>query len=518
MKRFLLNIILIGFVIVSYCQNSFHKLIFFEGIPTVTFRGIYPTDSCFYVVGNFTDTAIFSGVIFAKIGLSGELLLFNTLNNPGSNEDYFNTYSDLLVTPSGNLFSVGSLYDSISYAQIRMFNSEGDTILTRKFRSILYPEHSFLVAFGIQRNRNGDYAVLINHETNESPHDGDISLLILDSLFQVKSYKSYANSTKYENPTSLSLDTDGGYLIGARRTNAGQVQLGYTSRTLIIKTDSLGMEQWQWLSPAGQLRDKAQAMIRTTDGGLVVASGRGVESNDNPFYHDLYWDALIFKLDADRNLVWQRPFRGYTNTGQTALTEMVSAPDGSGFVACGITTDTVGAPEGYHDSWLVKVSNHGDSLWARHYAWFDGEFVAPEAWDMKATPDSGYVVVGYSLNVGQHVPGWIMKVDKHGCLIPGCNANDGPNATEEVEAEMKLAIYPNPTSDFLNFELRSHRLPQSASFRIVDATGKLVKELQSDSPRDTFIVPVREWVSGVYWLQYLEGGEVRASEQFVVNK
>jgi Secretion system C-terminal sorting domain len=111
-----------------------------------------------------------------------------------------------------------------------------------------------------------------------------------------------------------------------------------------------------------------------------------------------------------------------------------------------------------------------------------------------------------------------MKLDSFGCLIPGCNANDVPNATMEEQPEMKLAIYPNPTSDFLNFELRTPRLLQRAIFRIVDANGKVVKELQSDSPRDTFIVPVRDWAAGVYFLQYLENNEVRAVERFVVGR
>ncbi|MBK8566433.1 MAG: T9SS type A sorting domain-containing protein [Saprospiraceae bacterium] len=444
--------------------------------------------------------------------------LFKTFNNPGSFDDYENAYSDLMRTSDGNLLTAGGLYDTTSNAQIRVFNTEGDTVLTKSFRSILYPEHSYLVVLGIQRRLNGDYGVLISFETNENPHDADISLLVLDSLYQVKSYKSYAHSNSYEISAALSLDTDGGYLIGAKRTNEGQVNSGFTSRTLIVKTDSLGVEQWQWLSPANKLWDKAQAMIRTPDGGLVVASGTGAEKWNNPANpHYLEWNALIFKLDTARNLLWQRPFRGYTDSGQTTLTEMVAAPDGSGFVACGIAMDTVGGQGAYHNAWLVKASNHGDSLWARHYAWFDGDFVAPEAWDMKATPDSGYVVVGYSLNVGQHVPGWIMKVDKHGCLIPGCNANDGPNATEEEKPEMKLAIYPNPTSDFLNFELRSPRLPQRASFRIVDSNGKVVKEMQSDSPRDTFILPVREWAEGAYILQTFVGNLLLTTDKFIVS-
>lgn len=111
-----------------------------------------------------------------------------------------------------------------------------------------------------------------------------------------------------------------------------------------------------------------------------------------------------------------------------------------------------------------------------------------------------------------------MKLDSFGCLIPGCNANDGPNATTEEVPSFHLAIYPNPTTAYLNFELRTPQLLQKASFRIYDINGRLVKEFVSDSPKDTFIVPVWDWEAGVYFLQYLEGGEVQAVERFIVTK
>ncbi len=151
----------------------------------------------------------------------------------------------------------------------------------------------------------------------------------------------------------------------------------------------------------------------------------------------------------------------------------------------------------------------------------------PEPIDFKPTLDGGYIVCG-TTQEGHETWGWLMKLDSFGCLIPGCNANDGPNATTEdpegagepsfPQSGGHLAIYPNPTTDFLNFELRAPQLPKAASFRILDSGGRLVKEYRTDNPRNTFIVPVREWAAGVYYLQYLEKGEVRTVERFVVTK
>ena len=86
-----------------------------------------------------------------------------------------------------------------------------------------------------------------------------------------------------------------------------------------------------------------------------------------------------------------------------------------------------------------------------------------------------------------------------------------------VETPIQLAIHPNPTSDYLNFQLRTPKDIQTAHFRIVDANGRTVKEMESDLPKGTNIVPVHDWAGGVYFLQYLENGQVRHTERFVVS-
>ena len=112
---------------------------------------------------------------------------------------------------------------------------------------------------------------------------------------------------------------------------------------------------------------------------------------------------------------------------------------------------------------------------------------------------------------------WLLKLDQYGCLVPNCYT-----ATEEAptgeEPAIRLAIYPNPTADYLNFYLRTPRPVKEASFRIVSAEGRLVQSFQSDRPDVTFIVPVWDWAAGVYFLQYLEEGMVKGSERFVVQR
>ena len=403
------------------------------------------------------------------------------------------------------------------------YSLDGDTILIKEYNGILYPDITYHLVKGIISTPENGYAIIQSHDAHENPQDVDISLLIIDSLLNEKYYKRYGTSTWHELARTLILEQDFGYLLGAERTNLGKVNINYENRTLLIKTDSLGNQQWQWLSPEGVLQDGAHAMIKTPDGGLVVASGQGQEIGNNPNIHTLVWDALIFKLDADRNVVWSTPFRGGLPTGQTKLTEMVEATDGNGYVASGIFLEYISDVEWYHTSWLVKVSPEGDSLWARRYTYFDGEFVAPEVWDMKATPDGGYVLVGtapqvFDINTNPYIPAWIMKVDSFGCLIPGCQLDDTTAVSGSPEQTARLAIFPNPASDFLHFELRPASITSTFTARIVDANGKTMTEIPAVSTHTTYTLPLWHWPPGVYFLQLLHDGLPVRTERFVVGR
>ena len=107
----------------------------------------------------------------------------------------------------------------------------------------------------------------------------------------------------------------------------------------------------------------------------------------------------------------------------------------------------------------------------------------------------------------------MLKVDEHGCLIPGCHLI---NSAEELEnGQAELAIYPNPARDFLNFQLRGVVPEPDGEFRIVDIAGKTMKAGKAGNLADTYIVPVEGWPVGTYFLQYLQGNSLLLSQPFI---
>lgn len=258
-------------------------------------------------------------------------------------------------------------------------------------------------------------------------------------------------------------------------------------------------------------------MVRAPDGGLIVATGKGIEHPVNDASSRLFWFPYFFKLNAAHEVEWGREFRGTRQSYGFSIKKIAPATDGSGYIGISQIGEDISIGEEVLGNWLIKVSPQGDSLWARYYSIFDEKISWPKPFDLKNTPDGGYIVVGQA---HPHQPdgsriqrAWMMKVDKYGCLIPGCHLL---NDVEDMESEpVELAIYPNPAQDFLNFQLRGTALPKGAQFRIVDIAGKTMQAFKAGNLADTYVVSVGSWPAGVYFLQFLEAGKLRYSKKFI---
>ncbi|MCO6492069.1 MAG: T9SS type A sorting domain-containing protein [Phaeodactylibacter sp.] len=503
----------------AYGQTTFNRQLNLD-FPFKVLTSVLPTDSCYYATGIVTDTTGGTykiGNIFVKFNLEGEAEYLKLLAAPG--KFYETWFGDLIKTGDGGFVDIGLAKDSTVKGLILKYNSVGDTLFTREFFNPYYPNTSFLFTADIKISPEGNFLVLSGiNAILAGAHNGDIYLLKFDSLGNLLQTFTYGG-TQTEIPMSMLLETDGGVIIGAKKSNTGQVSQNFVSRTYIFKTDSLGEVQWEYLTPQGQLFDMARDMVRAPDGGLIIATGKGIEHPVNSSSSQLLWFPYFFKLNAANEFEWGKEFRGTRQSYGFSVKKAVPAMDGSGYVGISQIGEDVSIGEEVLGSWIIKVSPQGDSLWARYYSVFDDIQSQPHPYDLKNTPDGGYVVVGQThpqLPTGEIQRAWMLKVDEHGCLIPGCHLLNDAEELESGQAE--LAIYPNPTRDFLNFQLRGAVPWLGGQFRIVDMTGKIVKTFQAGNLADTYMVSVWGWPEGVYFLQYLEEGKVICSGKVIVKQ
>jgi hypothetical protein len=515
--KLLFCLLTLVFVFNVHAQTTFNRQVDFGeyGFPFHLFTSVLPTDSCYYVTGNISDTTdgFFAyGNIFAKFNLDGEMLFFKKVTKP--DRDYFTWRGDLVPTPDGGLLDIGIVVDTVIKGVLIKYSTEGDTLFTREYFNPLYPEEDFLYAAGLKVTEDNKVKALFGFEAGS---ENDIYLLTLDSLGNVLDSNIYGDAT-HQFPQRLVLDGDGGVLIPSSKTNSHLVSKNFTSRTHLFKVDGSGEVEWEYLSPQGQLFDHAHELVKTPDGGIIVSSGKGIEHQINIESGQLRWNSYLLKLDSNQNVEWELELRGTRPSVGTGLTRLVPAIDGSGYVGTGRLAEDVSTGVELFTTWITKVSPQGDSLWARYFNFFDGYNAKPNPYDLKNTSDGGYIICGETdpSNVGDIKDGsWLMKVDSFGCLIPDCQIV----GTEEAQnGSVGIAIYPNPTSDFLNFQLRCKNVNDEGVFQILSSSGDVLKTMNSGQLGDTYIVPIGDWSAGIYFLQYVdEKNNTMVSEKFIIS-
>ena len=224
-----------------------------------------------------------------------------------------------------------------------------------------------------------------------------VFLLIFFTYFLVQSIsiaygaewaKSYG-TTGDEIATFIQETSDGGYIV------AGHVFFlaeNSTEDFLVMKLDSKGNIVWQ-KTFGGESADIAESIQQTIDGGYIVTGYSG-------------GDFLVIKLDANGNVVWQKTYGGENDDYPRSIQQ---TSDG-GYIVAGHTAPigTVGA-----DALVIKLNANGNIVWQKTYGGERDDF----ARSIQQTKDGGYIVAGFRDTNERHWDVWIFKLDSNGTLI-----------------------------------------------------------------------------------------------------
>ncbi len=502
-------------------QITFNKRLHFD-YPAAVFNSIAVTDTAYYVNGVFADSVYpyRASHLFAKFDLNGNEVFHRIIADTNKT---FETFSMPFIKTSDNALLTGGYSKSDTYGMRGMllkFDSNGNLLDSLYYFSPYYPANPFNVPHDMMLTSDGGVIALNFVENPNGPSNGGITLTKFNKNWEKQWTKLY--DTQYEDvPESIIQDGDG-FIIGATRSNLNTNFNDFWATTHIFRIDSVGERQWSYLSPGQQLQDAAYGMVKTADGGLVVASGWGTEEDINGAHSLLLWDGYIFKLDQDKKLEWGRKLRESVRPSYNYFNQLIAVSDGSGYVAAG-NMETPNFDEvGYDISgWLVKVSPQGDSLWSRllHHVVSRADFHT--FYDVQETPDGGFIMVGQSRDDSPEFEhprqrAWIVKVDAHGCLVPGCHIK---SSTSAPQSRLVVKTYPNPASDYLNIYVRLPAEQTEGRWRVVDVLGRSVRQFDNAGYREvTHLCPVDDLPAGMYVLQYGTDGELWYSASFMVQR
>lgn len=518
------HILLVGLLSLSHLgisQTTFNIRTIFD-FPSSVLTSLVPTDSCYYATGIITDSVFpyKTGNIFLKFDLTGTPLFFKTITSPA--KTYETWFAGLHLLEDGNFMVHGISYDSLEKTILIKYDHNGDTIFIKEFLNPFYPTYNRI------QPRGGfcvvpDGGFLLSNwiDTGNLPNT-DIYLIKTDSLGNIE-WDKILGDTKWDRPQSLIMTPDGKIIIGAIQTNDNVATENYIYRCHVFQTDSLGNLEWEYLTPTSiGLRDAANDMILLGDGSLVIASGIGHEIERSSI-NEVHFDKMIFKLSPDMAIEWETTFVDPQLTSSSRTTKLLNLSDSSGLVIAGVaSSEQLPSPVlGANRGWITKVSHQGNSIWTRQYVYIDDSPSDHIIYDMKETPDGGFIICGEArdLGIGAEYPqqAWLLKLDGYGCLIPGCHLLDGSD--EEKKEAIHFSIYPNPAVDYLNFQILGNPSLINGQVNISDVTGRILQSfLLNGYQGETFILPVLNYPTGIYNLQYLVDGKIAGTEKFIISK
>ncbi|WP_242092129.1 hypothetical protein [Aestuariivivens sediminicola] len=191
----------------------------------------------------------------------------------------------------------------------------------------------------------------------------------------------------------------------------------------------------------GSSNDSGRSIIKTFDGGYVIAGH--TQSSDGDIANKLNssFDYWIMKFDATDTLQWQKTYGG---SDQDRANDIIQTEDG-GFAVLGFSNSANGdvtENEGQTDYWLLKLDGSGNLSWQRSF----GYSGVDNGISMIQTRDGGYLLAGIldvsaSGGLGnsrsalskKHAGGdyWVIKLDPMGTMqwskYYGGNFTDTPN-------------------------------------------------------------------------------------------
>ena len=213
-------------------------------------------------------------------------------------------------------------------------------------------------------------------------------------------------STEWNYAYSIGLTSDGGFVVAGR---AHQITDFSSWDPLIFKIDPQGNLVWQKIFH-GFYWEEVYSALQTFDGGFIVAGFTSTWGDQHTCFPspgiNCQVHDWVFKLDSTGNMVWQKTYGGSANEN---LNSIAQTNDG-GYVVVGPTNSPGGA-------WIYKLDPAGNILWQ------DGGLSSATS-SVQKTSDGGIVAAGYS-SAGISVA----KLDANGAISPGCNLVGSANFT-----------------------------------------------------------------------------------------
>ncbi len=443
---------------VTSCDNGY--LIISLSPPPLNGMALWKTDSN----GNLLDTSIYR--YSHPISLSGRALIKVGANN------YIQSHSEAYQVDS-------------SATRIVKFNKGLDTIASKML--FLDSAGSYDI-WALANGWNDNEIVGVGFHFKSAINEYRLFWIILDTNLNVLDYRQMDEGIWGQYIQRCS---NREYIVSGR-SSFGKAKL----EAFVTRTDSIGNELWR--NDFTSQHGVAAASLFTNDSiGRFALMPEKMDANGSRFRIRFVKFNTAGSIAKDTVLPYDfyhlQPILNYLKADGT-------------FVSTGYSFH-----KGGFKHYIFNFRENGDSLsLSRHYVGDD--------WDDSYTfsgfidQDSNVVFGGlyndsYKPPQGNRLHNWLLKTDKHGCVVSGCQ-NIGVEEFSE-EAETSIALYPNPFRQAitLTWNPKEELLRKPTRAELRDATGRLVfSEKVENFQAGTHIFHLGKLPSGLYHFSLKQRG------------
>jgi len=138
--------------------------------------------------------------------------------------------------------------------------------------------------------------------------------------------------------------------------------------------------------------ERGYSLQMTMDGGCVIVGSKGGLEN-----------AYILKVDCNGDSLWSKKYGGDSMDYAYSVVNM----ENDGYAIAGGNSSIIGKGM---EMYLIRTDRNGDTLWTRTYGGDSDDY----ARSIKETPDSGFVLAGYTYSFGDSGDMYLVRTDKNG--------------------------------------------------------------------------------------------------------
>ncbi|WP_367388427.1 T9SS type A sorting domain-containing protein [Lewinella sp. LCG006] len=442
------------------------------------------------------------GLFFAKLDTLGNMLDYKTHYDSAGYNYVFEEGAKMIKTSDGGYALVGSRFES-SIPLIFKLDTEGEIVFIGE-----YPDESTFTKrhLHIVEIENGYISIGRKQQMDDGLSNGfAMGVDQAGNKLWELNYGGFGLSEMFKGINLLSENEV--LLTGSRGVTGEQVNTYHDlwGKGVAVIIDTLGNVLWEWESEQVYIGEGPSVgfsrQYPTEDGGWI---GEGAFSIVDTLFGEEYvlFRNIIIKRDADFNIQWYTSF-GENTTSMNQFIDVVATPDG-GWVAVGTYWELVDPVEytGYRAGMIAKVNAQGDSLWSRLDTLFTPAYGSiPSLANAVVLPSGSIIACG---KVDRYEPdpvkslGWLIKVDRDGCLEPNCR----PTSTSELFPDiLDFTVFPNPARELLQIKGEGQ-----FAVSIYSLDGKI--HLSQEKLFQTATLEVGDLPSGIYFLQIRQGNQL----------